>query len=81
LQMLNILETFDLEKAGFNSADYLHLQVEAKKLAFAECAIRDRTQGCRVAFAAESLVPNVAVAPSFMPTRSTAAPRPSSSNG
>jgi gamma-glutamyltranspeptidase/glutathione hydrolase len=34
LQMLNILEGYDLESLGHNSADYLHLIAEAKKLAF-----------------------------------------------
>jgi gamma-glutamyltranspeptidase/glutathione hydrolase len=38
LQMLNILEGFDLRALGHNSADYLHLQIEAKKLAFADRA-------------------------------------------
>ena len=38
LQMLNILEGFDLEAMGLNSADYLHVQLEAKKLAFADRA-------------------------------------------
>ncbi|MBW4698505.1 MAG: gamma-glutamyltransferase family protein [Aphanocapsa lilacina HA4352-LM1] len=38
LQMLNILEGFDLKTMGHNSADYLHAQVEAKKLAFADRA-------------------------------------------
>lgn len=38
LQMLNILEGFDLKKLGHNSADYLHLLVEAKKLAFEDRA-------------------------------------------
>lgn len=36
LEMLNILEGFDLQAAGHNSAEYLHLFVEAKKLAFAD---------------------------------------------
>jgi gamma-glutamyltranspeptidase/glutathione hydrolase len=36
LEMLNILEGDDLRSLGFNSADYLHLLVEAKKLAFAD---------------------------------------------
>merc|ERR1712159_742293 len=36
--MLNILEGFDLAKMGFNSADYLHAHIEAKKLAFADAA-------------------------------------------
>ncbi len=39
LQMLNILEEFDLKALGHNSAEYLHLVIEAKKFAFAD---RDR---------------------------------------
>lgn len=39
LQMLNLLEGFDLRALGHNSAPYLHLLVEIKKLAFAD---RDR---------------------------------------
>jgi gamma-glutamyltranspeptidase/glutathione hydrolase len=38
LQMLNILEAYDLKTMGHNSADYLHLLIEAKKLAFADRA-------------------------------------------
>lgn len=38
LQMLNILESYDLKAMGHNSADYLHLLIEAKKLAFADRA-------------------------------------------
>lgn len=38
LQMLNILEGYDLKKMGFGSADYLHVFVEAKKLAFEDRA-------------------------------------------
>ncbi len=38
LQMLNILEGYDLNRLGHNSADYLHLLVEAKKLAFEDRA-------------------------------------------
>ncbi|MBD2753620.1 gamma-glutamyltransferase [Spirosoma validum] len=38
LQMLTILEGFDMKKLGHNSADYLHLLVEAKKLAFEDRA-------------------------------------------
>lgn len=34
LQILNILEGFDLARYGWNSADYVHLFLEAKKLAF-----------------------------------------------
>ncbi len=36
LEMLNILEGFDLRSLGFNSSAYLHRLVEAKKLAFAD---------------------------------------------
>jgi len=38
LQQLNILEGFDLKSMGHNSADYLHVHVEAKKLAFEDRA-------------------------------------------
>lgn len=38
LQMLNILEGFDLKQMGHNSADYIHHLVEAKKLAFEDRA-------------------------------------------
>jgi gamma-glutamyltranspeptidase/glutathione hydrolase len=38
LQMLNILEGYDLKKLGFNSPEYWHLWVEAKKLAYADRA-------------------------------------------
>ena len=36
LQMLNILEQFDLQKLGHNSADYLHVVTEAMKMAYAD---------------------------------------------
>jgi gamma-glutamyltranspeptidase len=39
LEMLKILERFDLQSAGPQSSDVLHLMIEAKKLAFAD---RDR---------------------------------------
>jgi gamma-glutamyltranspeptidase/glutathione hydrolase len=39
LEMLNILEGDDLKALGYQSAEYLHLLLEAKKLAFAD---RDR---------------------------------------
>jgi gamma-glutamyltranspeptidase len=39
LEMLNILEGYDLKEPGYQSAAYLHLLLEAKKLAFAD---RDR---------------------------------------
>jgi gamma-glutamyltranspeptidase / glutathione hydrolase len=38
LQMLNVMEGFDITAMGHNSADYLHLVSEAKKLAFADRA-------------------------------------------
>ena len=38
LQLLNILETFDLKSMGRESADFWHVMVEAKKLAFADRA-------------------------------------------
>ena len=38
LQMLNLLEPFDLKALGPKSAEYVHLFVEAKKLAFADRA-------------------------------------------
>ncbi len=38
LQMLNVLEGFDLRKAGFGSRDHIHWFVEAKKLAFEDRA-------------------------------------------
>jgi len=38
LQMLNVLEGFDLRAMGFNSAAVLHAMVEAKKLAWADRA-------------------------------------------
>jgi gamma-glutamyltranspeptidase/glutathione hydrolase len=38
LQILNILEDYDLEAMGFGSADYVHLFVEAKKLVFEDRA-------------------------------------------
>jgi gamma-glutamyltranspeptidase / glutathione hydrolase len=38
LQMLNILEAYDLKSMGFGSAEFLHLFIEAKKLAFEDRA-------------------------------------------
>jgi gamma-glutamyltranspeptidase/glutathione hydrolase len=42
LQQLRLLEGFDLRKLGHNSADYLHVYLEAAKLAFAD---RERYYG------------------------------------
>ncbi len=38
LEMLNLLEGYDVASMGFGSTDYIHLFVEAKKLAFADRA-------------------------------------------
>jgi len=38
LQMLNILENFDIDRMGFGSPEYMHLFIEAKKLAFEDRA-------------------------------------------
>lgn len=38
LQMLNVLEGYDVAAMGHNSADYLHVHTEAKKLAFEDRA-------------------------------------------
>src|ERR671935_1129198 len=38
LEMLNILEGYDIKSLGHNSAAYLHLLVEAKRIAFADRA-------------------------------------------
>ncbi|MFC5409987.1 gamma-glutamyltransferase [Larkinella bovis] len=38
LQMLNMLKSYDLKSLGHNSADYLHLLTEVKKLAFEDRA-------------------------------------------
>jgi len=38
LQILNILENYDVAKMGFGSAEYMHLFIEAKKLAFEDRA-------------------------------------------
>jgi len=38
LQILNILELYDIKKMGFGSAEYIHLFTEAKKLAFEDRA-------------------------------------------
>ncbi len=49
LQMLNLLEPYDLRSSGLGSADYLHLLIEAKKLAFADRARLLRRSGLRPA--------------------------------
>ena len=49
LEMLNILEGFDLKSLGHNSAAYLHLLVEAKRIAFADRAAWLGDLRCRAA--------------------------------
>jgi gamma-glutamyltranspeptidase/glutathione hydrolase len=39
LEMLNILEGYDIKSMGFGSAEYIHVLVEAKKLAFEDRAV------------------------------------------
>ncbi|GIS49044.1 MAG: hypothetical protein Ct9H90mP22_6320 [Gammaproteobacteria bacterium] len=34
LQILNILERFDIESMGFGTSDYIHLFTEAKKVVY-----------------------------------------------
>src|SRR3970282_119449 len=38
LEMLNILEGYDIRGMGHNTADYLHVYTEAKRIAFADRA-------------------------------------------
>jgi gamma-glutamyltranspeptidase/glutathione hydrolase len=38
LQMLNLMEPFDIAAMGFGSADYVHLFIEAKKIAYEDRA-------------------------------------------
>ena len=38
LEMLNLLEAYDVRQMGHNSADYLHVYTEAKRIAFADRA-------------------------------------------
>jgi len=38
LEMLNILESYDVKRMGFGSAEYMHLFIETKKLAFEDRA-------------------------------------------
>jgi gamma-glutamyltranspeptidase/glutathione hydrolase len=50
LVMLNLLEGYDLGKLGHNSADYIHLSVEALKLAFADREQLGDTDFVRIPF-------------------------------
>ncbi len=64
LQMLQMIEPFDIASMGFGSADALHVQVEAKRLAFA-----DRARGyADPAFS--KLDPRVFVDPAYAARRS-----------
>ncbi len=60
LQMLKILEPFDLVGMGHNSPEYLHHLIEAKKLAFADIARyvsdRDHLEGDPRALLAEGYI-------------------------
>ena len=51
LQMLNLLEPYDLKSMGFGSAEALHLMIEAKKLAYEDrakyYADMEKAQGSR----------------------------------
>jgi gamma-glutamyltranspeptidase / glutathione hydrolase len=47
LQMLNLLEAYDLKSMGFGSPQYLHLFVEAKKLAFEDARVTTRIRSSR----------------------------------
>ncbi len=38
LQMLNLMEPYDIAAMGFGSADYVHLFIEAKKIAYEDRA-------------------------------------------
>ena len=63
LQMLGMLEPFDLVSMGHNSAEYLHHLIEAKKVAFADLARH-------VADAAHMEIdPKVLIDPSYLETR------------
>ena len=42
LQILNILEQYDIASMGFGSADYIHTFVEAKKLALMKEALEEK---------------------------------------
>ena len=46
LQMLNILEHFNLTEMGFNSADYLHVHIEASSAQRHRAAVGARTRAC-----------------------------------
>jgi gamma-glutamyltranspeptidase/glutathione hydrolase len=39
LQMLNLLERYDVKKMGFGSSEYMHLFIEAKKLTYEDRAL------------------------------------------
>lgn len=56
LEMLNLMEGFDVKAMGHNSADYLHLVAEAKKIAFADRAAYLADRGSMPRGAIEMLI-------------------------
>ena len=56
LEMLNVMEGFDVAAMGHNSADYLHLVSEAKKLAFADRAASLADRGAMPAGVLDMLI-------------------------
>ena len=78
LQMMKMLEPFDLEDMGHNSPEYLHLLIEAKKLAYADLAryVADRDH---MAVPVESLLSDEYIArrrAEIDPTKAAARPGP-----
>jgi gamma-glutamyltranspeptidase/glutathione hydrolase len=56
LEMLNIMEGFDIRAMGHNAADYLHVVSEAKKIAFADRGAYLADRGFMPRHALETLV-------------------------
>ena len=56
LEMLNVMEGFNVAAMGHNSADYLHLVSEAKKLAFADRAASLADRGAMPAGVLDMLI-------------------------
>ena len=66
LEMLRILEPYDLKALGHNSAPYLHLLIEAKKLAYADLA---RWVGDPAAMTAAGIKPEQLLTDRFIASR------------
>ncbi|HLG05366.1 MAG TPA: gamma-glutamyltransferase, partial [Gemmatimonadales bacterium] len=66
LEMLRILEPYDLKALGHNSAAYLHLLIEAKKLAYADLA---RWVGDPAAMTAAGIKPEQLLTDRFIASR------------